>query len=408
MNYRKLIILPIGLATLILFALSTLKTGEAATPLPDLTPTAYAYLPFVARPSAASRYPTDLYYTNQWSLERVSAPQAWAKSTGEGIVIAVLDTGADLDHPDLRSKLLTEVDRDFVNGDLTAEDDYGHGTHVAGIAAAATDNGLGIAGLGWDAEILPLKVLDDEGNGDAVALAAAIRYAADHGADVINMSLGGPVPCGWPVKDAVDEAHSRGVTLIAAAGNDLGPVEMFPANCEHVLGVSATNPDDTRPRYSNYGDHVSVAAPGSAIYSTLWGGSYGYGSGTSMATPHVAGLAALLMARYPSYTPGQLASAILDNSQDLGAPGWDQFHGCGRIDAFLALTNGALSAQPVCLQGVGPWSEASPKTFGDAPHVPGAIIVELRPSVRASSVLSRYDAAAEFLPALGAWHLHVS
>jgi subtilisin family serine protease len=354
-----------------------------------------------------SRYPADVYYTNQWALERVRAPQAWAHSTGRDIVVAVLDTGVDLDHPDLMSKVLTDLDRDFVNDDFTAADDHGHGTHVAGIAAAATDNGLGIAGLGWDVRILPLKVLDSEGNGDGLNLAAAIRYAADRGADVINMSLGGAVPCGWPVDDAVNDAHSRGVTLIAAAGNYLGDTEMFPANCEHVLGVAATDEADMRAPYSNYGGHVSVAAPGSRIYSTIDGGSYDYDSGTSMATPHVASLAALLLARYPLYTPDQIASAILDNAQDLGAPGWEEYYGCGRMDASLALATGALNAQPICMQGVGSWAEASPRTFEDARYVPGEVIVGLLPGASARTVLDRYGAGAEFVPALGAWRLHV-
>jgi subtilisin family serine protease len=294
-----------------------------------------------------------------------------------------------------------------VNGDPTPDDDHGHGTHVAGIAAAATDNGLGIAGLGWETKILTLKVLDYEGNGDGLTLAAAIEYAAEHGADVINMSLGGPTPCDPFVQSKVNTAHSAGVTLIAAAGNNLGPTEMFPANCEHVLGVAATDEADMRAPYSNYGGHVSVAAPGSRIYSTIDGGSYDYDSGTSMATPHVASLAALLLARYPLYTPDQIASAILDNAQDLGAPGWEEYYGCGRMDASLALATGALNAQPICMQGVGSWAEASPRTFEDARYVPGEVIVGLLPGASARTVLDRYGAGAEFVPALGAWRLHV-
>jgi subtilisin family serine protease len=354
-----------------------------------------------------TRHPVDAYYTNQWALERLRAPQAWAQSTGADIVIAVIDTGVDLDHPDLMSKVLTDLDKDFVNDDSAAADDHGHGTHVAGIAAAATDNGLGIAGLGWDVKILPLKVLDAEGNGDGANLAAAIHYAADIGVEVINMSLGGAVPCGWPVDEAANDAHSRGVTLIAAAGNHLGDTEMFPANCEHVLGVAATDQADAVAYYSNYGSHVSVAAPGSGIYSTLNGGSYGYDSGTSMAAPHAAGLAALLVARYPSYTPDRVASAILDTARDLGAPGWDEHYGCGRIDASLALATGALDAEPICLQAVGPWEATSPIALEDASYVPGEIIAQLRPGVRASSILGSHAAGAQYLPGLEAWRLSV-
>jgi hypothetical protein len=264
--------------------------------------------------------------------------------------------------------------------------------------------------------LLPLKVLDEEGNGDGLDLAAAIYYAADQGVDVINMSLGGDVACGWPVDEAANDAHNRGVILIAAAGNHLGNTEMFPANCEHVLGVAATDQADAVAYYSNYGSHVSVAAPGSRIYSTAWpadsypgcgGKTYCYKDGTSMATPHVAGLAALLVARYPSYTPDLVASAILDTAQDLGAPGWDQHCGCGRIDASLALSTGALETEPICLQAVGPWAEASPKILEQAPYVPGEIIVELRPGVRASAISGRHVADAQFLPPLKAWRLSV-
>jgi hypothetical protein len=126
-----------------------------------------------------------------------------------------------------------------------------------------------------------------------------------------------------------------------------------------------------------------------------------------MATPHVAGLAALLVARYPSYTPDLVASAILDTAQDLGAPGWDQHYGCGRIDASLALSTGALETEPICLQAVGPWAEASPEILEQAPYVPGEIIVELRPGVRASAISGRHVADAQFLPALKAWRLSV-
>lgn len=358
------------------------------------------------------RHPGDVSYGQQWALERVRAPHAWGHSTGIDTVIAVLDSGVDLDHPDLASKLLTSSDWDFVNDDMAADDDNGHGTHVAGIAAAATHNDIGIAGLGWDARILPLKVLDQEGNGSELALAAAIQYAVEHGADVINMSLGGDIPCRWPVDKQVDAAYAAGVVLVAAAGNDLGQTEIFPANCEHVLGVAATDAGDRQASYSNYGTHVSVAAPGSGIYSTRSGGSYYYGTGTSMATPHVAGLAALLLARYPAYTPDQIASAILDNAEDLGAEGWDEYHGCGRIDAEAALMNGAHGLEPLCLAG-GFWSAAEEArqedgtVRSDAAFVPGEILVDLGPGVRATSLLDRYGASAEHLPALDIWRLRV-
>lgn len=380
----------------------------------------YAYLPLALRsytPLPQAQHPDDPYYVGglQWPLNEVNAPRAWGLSTGENVLIAVLDSGADLDHPDLIGKLRTDIDKDFVTGDHgddVADDDHGHGTHVAGIAAATTDNGIGVAGVGWEATILPLKVLDETGNGDGVTLAAAIRYAADRGADVINVSLGGPTYCPDSVRSAVDYAYNKGVLLVAAAGNHGGSngpnAEMFPANCERVLGVAATEQDDDVASYSNYGGHVSVAAPGSYVYNTLMGGSYGYMSGTSMATPHVAGLAALVRARYPSYTPDEIASALLDNAVDLRAAGWDQYSGCGRIDAFESLWKGAQGPSPLCLEGVGPWAVGVGEAPTEAPFVPGEIIVAFRPNAQTEALSLRHGTGAEFLPALEAWRLHVS
>ena len=368
----------------------------------------YLYLPLISR--VASRYPNDPYYGNQWALEKIEAPGAWGFSTGQDVLIAIVDSGTDLDHPDLASEVRTDIDWDYVNNDDVADDDHGHGTHVSGIAAAATDNGVGVAGLGWGATILPLKILNASGVGYDDDLAEAIRDAADNGADVINMSLGAAGDCPIIIQEAVNYAYARGVVLVAAAGNHGGTVpnvELFPANCEHVLGVAATGQDDDVAWYSNYGDHVSVAAPGSSIYNTLMGGEYGNKQGTSMATPHVAGLAALLLAHYPTYTPDQIASAILDNADDLGTPGWDEHYGCGRINAHASLAAGAHNSSPLCLQGVGPWSADAAKAADTAPFAPGEIIVTFRPGVRAEAVSLQYGIGAEFLPAIQAWRLLV-
>jgi subtilisin family serine protease len=179
------------------------------------------------------------------------------------------------------------------------------------------------------------------------------------------------------------------------------------------LGVAATGYDDAVADYSNYGAHVSVAAPGGGgsgddIYSTEPAGGYGYNMGTSMATPHVSGLAALLVARYPTYSPDQVASAILDNALDLETPGWDEHSGCGRIDASGALSNGALAAEPVCLDGVVSWAQTGQHPITDAPFAAGEIVVRFRPHAAATSLPRGYRANAEFLPSLGAWRLRVS
>jgi subtilisin family serine protease len=384
----------------------------------------YVYLPLVMHAYSAPDslvHPVevnDTYFSDQWALPKVDASNAWGLSQGQGTLIAVLDTGVDLDHPDLVSKVRTDVDYDFVNGDENADDDSleGHGTHVAGIAAAATDNEEGIAGLGWEAEILPLKVMDANGDGNGQVLAEAIYYAADQGADVINMSLGGPYACPSDVQEAANYAYDKDVVLVAASGNTEDSQLLFPANCEHVLGVAATGEGDNLASYSTSGAHVSVAAPGSDIFSTIipWeynGDYYYYGtmSGTSMATPHVAGLAALVRSSYPGYTPDQIASSILDNAEDLGPAGWDQDYGCGRIDAFQALAEGAQGDSPVCLEDVGAYATAAKQATAPptaAPFVPGEIIVTLRDDLstfQAQSIVGD----AEYLPRLEAWRVRV-
>ncbi len=357
----------------------------------------------------SSTTPNDVYFGDQWAMTKVQAPLAWRLSKGDGALIAVLDTGVDLDHPDLMDKLWTNPNEipgngqdddgngyvddvhgwDWINADGDPDDDHGHGTHVAGIAAAATDNGIGVAGMGWRATILPLKVMDANGSGTIADLAEAIRYAADQGAQVINMSLGnqsGDINClvDTPaLQAAVDYAHSKGVLLVAAAGNEGSSHLVAPATCRYTLGVASTGQGDLVSTFSNYGSYVSVAAPGETILSTAKGGGYVYMQGTSMATPLVSGLAALLYAANPGYTPDQVASAILDNAVDRGDPGWDSYYGCGRIDAYAALLNGAQGSSPLCL-GTTTWgAEAASPSRGSTPlqpkaeYVPGQLI--LRP-----------------------------
>ena len=363
---------------------------------------------------SGNRYPSDPDYTKQWSLESISAAGAWALSTAQHTTIAIVDTGVDPNHPDLREKVLADVGWDFVNRRRATDDDHGHGTHVAGIAAAATDNGIGVAGVGWDARILPLKVLDQAGQGYLSDVAAAIRYAVEAEVDVINLSLAPQtgIDCPGYLQQAIDEAHAAGVVTVAAAGNSGGRTEVPPANCRHVLGVAATRSDDTTASYSSYGDHVSVAAPGGggqtdAIYSTMRGGSYGYKTGTSMAAPHVAGLAALVLARYPSYSPDQVASAILDNAIHLGPAGWDQYYGCGRINAARALMLGAHAPAPICLPDRASAPQAVPGPVPDAQFAPGAIIFQHRAGEALDPGVLAHVGQSEFHSSLSAWRIRV-
>ena len=225
--------------------------------------------------------------------------------------------------------------------DAFVQDDNGHGTHVAGIAAAATNNGIGVAGVAWGAQIMPVKVLDEYGSGWLSDVAAGIVYASDQGAKIINVSLGGST-LSQTLCDAVAYAsQTTGALVVAAAGNTGGAV-LYPAACDHVLAVAATDRADQRAYFSNLGPQVDLAAPGVDIYSTwyqsgLQASGYFTKSGTSMATPQVAGVAALVWSRWPTWTPDQVAQRLLDTALDLGEPGWDAYTGWGRLDAAAAV-----------------------------------------------------------------------
>jgi thermitase len=298
----------------------------------------YAELDYLAH---AAIVPNDTHYSQQWGLARIDAPGAWdvlldrgaLEETGN-ITIAVLDTGVDLNHPDLDAKIVQGYD--FANNDSVAQDDHGHGTHVAGIAAAETNNHKGVAGVSWGARIMPVKVLDENGSGPYSDVAQGILFACDHGAAIINMSLGGNEPSST-LQDAVEQAHADGCLMVAAAGNTGGYGLLYPARYPETMAVAATDEDDHRAGFSSYGAEVDVAAPGVSIFSTYWDDSYTYISGTSMSTPHVAGLAALIWSVDPELTNSEVESVIETAATDLGSPGWDPYYGFGRIDARRAV-----------------------------------------------------------------------
>ncbi len=314
--------------------------------------------------------PSDTYFTYQWGMTKINAPQAWDITTGiSTIKIAILDTGIDADHEDLASKVVLR--RNFTTSG-TDDDLYGHGTHVAGIAAAATNNGIGVAGVGYNAMLMSYKVLGDDGAGDYSWIANGITWAADDGAKIINMSLAGLNPS-QALQDAVNYAHNvKGSLIIAAAGNcarngpnclGLTNPDMYPAACANVVAVAATNQSDQRATFSEYRPYVDLAAPGVSIFSTLpnhsnWiSTNYGYPlnyyylQGTSMATPHVSGLAALIWTVAPDVTNDQVESIMESTAVDLGAAGRDDYFGWGRIDAYAAVKKASptLSASPTSL-----------------------------------------------------------
>ncbi len=282
--------------------------------------------------------PNDTLYTQQWHHDKIDSSTAWDYSTGVGMTIAIIDTGVNCNHTDLSDDCVAGYD--FVNADNDPMDDHGHGTHVAGIAAGVTNNSRGIAGTGWSAKIMPLKGLNAAGNGSHSALAAAITYAVDHGADVINMSLGSYFTS-RTLGDAVEYAIDSDVSVTAAAANDNVSNPTYPAAFPGVLGISATTQSDSKASFSNYGNHIDLAAPGVGILSTVLSGGYQAWSGTSMASPVVAGVAALLHEQGPDRTPADVEELLEQSAVDLGASGWDQLFGWGRIDAGAALELGA-------------------------------------------------------------------
>ncbi len=311
----------------------------------------------------------------QWGLEHIGAPQAWASSRGDGVTIAIIDSGIDLGHEDLAGKVVASTSCVGANGDArrcggSAQDDNGHGTHVAGIAAATTDNHRGVAGVAPDAKVIAVRVLTNtcDGNGSCSAsgtsgdVAAGIRWATDHGADIVNLSLGGGTlqgALGCAFCDAIDYAWSKGVISVIAAGND----SLLPAGFgdEPAIIVTATTRDDARASYSNastgvlQGARWPVAAPGGegesdaadcatggkpkGVLSTYWitghQNEYACLAGTSMAAPHVSGVVALLLAQ--GRAPQAAVDRLLGTARDLGAPGRDAAYGVGIIDAAKAV-----------------------------------------------------------------------
>jgi subtilisin family serine protease len=331
--------------------------------------------------SPASAAPNDPLYAEQYGPQQVHAEQAWATSTGAGTVIAVVDSGVDLTHEDLQGKLVAGAtfadcgpgggpcgNGDWEGRDGVAQDNDTHGTHVAGIAAAATGNGIGIAGVAPDAKIMPVKVLED-GSGSFEEIAAGIRYAADHGADVINMSLGAVqgaqalviTGLDTTVQDAVTYAVSKGVAVIAAAGNDSVPLCNEPAFDAGVMCVGATDKREAPAAYSSgtiKPDLMAVSAPGGSLLpicgedivssvpagTSSAGATCGYGdnydeyAGTSMATPHVAGVAALLAAQGRSVQ--NIYDTLMTTARTPGSPArgiYTPKYGYGIVDAAAAV-----------------------------------------------------------------------
>lgn len=280
-----------------------------------------------------------------WGLQAINITDTWERVSEEqrsNQIIAVLDTGVDLDHPDLQASLVEGYD--FVSNDSFPDDDNGHGTHVAGIAAGIAGNGIGIAGVASGAKIMPVKVLDASGYGDSLDIYLGILFAVRQGADVINLSLGSSVPS-LLLKEAIDYALAHDVVVVAASGNDYADVVGYPAAFDGVIAVGAVDwsyqEGFTRADFSNYGDKLDLVAPGVDIFSTvppekdIYDGKrdgYAMKQGTSMAAPFVAGMAALLRAEDNSLTYTQVQQRLYESAVDIGPAGWDKQYGMGIIN----------------------------------------------------------------------------
>jgi len=276
----------------------------------------------------------------------IKATDGWDWATGsESLVIAVIDTGVASGHEDLQNKMVSGYN--FVANSTQTQDDNGHGTFVASVAAAETNNSKGMAGICWKAKIMPLKTMDSKGEGDYYQLALAIRYAAEHGAKVLNMSLGGEDDTPY-LKEACQYAVSKGCVLVASTGNDHAQV-LFPAAYDdYCLAVGATDANDQVAPFSNFGPEVDVAAPGVWIVGAFFNPKdptdlrhYAYGDGTSFSAPFVSGAAALLLSYKPALTPAQVMNIIRYTADDVNKttyPGKDAYMGYGRINLKTLLS----------------------------------------------------------------------
>jgi subtilisin family serine protease len=307
-----------------------------------------------------SAYPNDPLWASdpytghgQWNMRVIRANDAWNITTGShDVVVAVIDSGVYWRNPDLEANYIP-TGYDWVNNDPDPNDDYGHGSWTAGIIAARTNNGYGVAGVA-QVSLMAEKVIDRNGQGSVENAARGIIHAADAGADILSMSFG-TNSFSWTLKDAVDYALSKGCTLVAAAGNFNSNFSHYPAAMEGVIAVASTygEPVDVRAPYSNHASWITLSAPGGFdangngraddgeywVISTSNSKDVFYvATGTSASAPHVAGLAALYKSIHPFATNEDIRKQLIITADDKGVPGWDEFYGYGRINAFRALT----------------------------------------------------------------------
>ncbi|UCD74334.1 MAG: S8 family serine peptidase [Phycisphaerales bacterium] len=302
-------------------------------------------------------FPSDTYFNYQYGLHNtgqyingqtgiadsdIDAPEAWDLHTGtDAMILAMIDTGVSTSHPDLNDKLIPGWN--IIDNNSNTEDSWliSHGTHCSGIASAESNNNQGVCGVSWGAKIMPIKVVDALGMGTEEDCADGVIWAADHGAHVGSMSLGYPVGIQY-FENAINYAHAQGMVLVAASGNNGAPPVLPPARFENTIAVGATDNRDNLAGFSSYGPEMSVVAPGVSVYSCIDDLLYGYNTytymdGTSMACPHVSGLALLIWSANLDLNNDEVRDIIESTADDLGPAGWDQQFGYGRINAYAAV-----------------------------------------------------------------------
>ena len=281
---------------------------------------------------SASATTNDPILPQEWQITKIGASTAWNTSTGAGIVVAVLDSGVQSNHPDLQANLVPGWNI-YNNNNLT-NDVNGHGTAVAGTIAAVGNDGIGVAGVAYRAKIMPIRISDSACNTTLSLVASGLTWAADHGADIANISYSSLYKSSTVIAAANYLRNKGGETVVSANNN---AINEGSANTTSMITVSATDQNDNKASFSSWGPMVDVAAPGVTVQTTLWNSGYGWGTGTSFSTPVVAGTVALIMSANPSLTPAQVENVLFSTATNLGAAGYDSYFGWGRVNAAAAV-----------------------------------------------------------------------